>query len=78
MILAGDHHQLPPTVCSAEALARGFGSTMFERLFSMFGDFVSRMLVVQYRMHETIMKWSSETFYENRYAGLVDENLLSS
>lgn len=31
-IFAGDHKQLPPTVKSKEAEARGFGKTLFEEL----------------------------------------------
>lgn len=31
-VLAGDHLQLPPTVISEQAAARGLGRTLFERL----------------------------------------------
>lgn len=63
-VLAGDHHQLPPTVTSADACKRGFDVTLFSRLMSMRGsESFSQMLEVQYRMHHAIMDWSSREFY---------------
>lgn len=64
LVLAGDHCQLPPTVISAEAAAQGFGVSLQERLISLHGPQVARRLKVQYRMHEAIMGFSSEEFYE--------------
>jgi len=64
VVLAGDHCQLPPTVLSAEAAAQGFGVSLLERLVGLYGTEVTRRLQVQYRMHEAIMNFSSQEFYE--------------
>lgn len=64
IVLAGDHCQLPPTVLSREAAQEGFHVSMLERLVERFGDSAVRRLDVQYRMHQTIMRFSSEQFYE--------------
>ncbi len=67
VVLAGDHLQLPPTVRSVEAAAGGLTRTLFERLADQETTAsASRMLTVQYRMHEQVMGWSSQTFYEGR------------
>jgi ATP-dependent RNA/DNA helicase IGHMBP2 len=64
LVLAGDHCQLPPTVVSAEAAREGFAVSMFERLMQLHGPSVARRLRVQYRMHESIMRFSSDEFYD--------------
>jgi DNA polymerase III delta prime subunit len=64
LVLAGDHRQLPPTVVSPEAVAQGFAVSLFERLMELHGQQIARRLVVQYRMHEAIMGFSSEEFYD--------------
>ncbi|MDY0165580.1 MAG: AAA domain-containing protein [Thermoguttaceae bacterium] len=64
VVLAGDHCQLPPTVVSREAAAGGFGVSLFERLLALYGPPIARRLAVQYRMHEAIMGFSSNEFYE--------------
>jgi ATP-dependent RNA/DNA helicase IGHMBP2 len=64
LILAGDHCQLPPTVISTEATKEGFGVSLQERLIKRYGEkAISRRLTVQYRMHATIMQFSSQEFY---------------
>ncbi|MGA1606800.1 MAG: AAA domain-containing protein, partial [Planctomycetota bacterium] len=40
--------------------------TLFEKLVDAHGDSIVRMLTVQYRMHEAIMRWSSDALYEGR------------
>ncbi|XP_021282252.1 DNA-binding protein SMUBP-2 isoform X1 [Herrania umbratica] len=65
-ILAGDHLQLPPTIQSVEAERKGLGRTLFERLADLYGDKVTSMLTVQYRMHELIMNWSSKELYNSK------------
>ena len=65
-VLAGDHLQLPPTVLSPEAESGGLGRTLFERLVRRHGHRCGTMLTVQYRMHEAIMRWSSEELYGGR------------
>jgi superfamily I DNA and/or RNA helicase len=65
LILAGDHFQLPPTVVSREAERAGFAISLQERLIELFGAAaISRRLIEQYRMHEAIMGFSSEEFYD--------------
>src|SRR5439155_12317463 len=62
--LAGDHCQLPPTILSREAADEGFGISLMERLVGRYGPLVTRRLNVQYRMHEAIMNFSSQQFYD--------------
>lgn len=64
LVLAGDHFQLPPTVISSEAIAKGFGISLLERLMLQSGPHISRRLTVQYRMHQEIMEFSSREFYD--------------
>ncbi|QGJ70835.1 P-loop containing nucleoside triphosphate hydrolase [Planctomycetales bacterium 10988] len=66
LILAGDPCQLPPTIVSDEAQREGFGISLPERLLSEHGTKISQLLEVQYRMHESIMAFSSREFYEDR------------
>ena len=73
LILAGDHLQLPPTILSDEARKQGFAVSMMERLVNHYGDDVTRQLTVQYRMHEDIMAFSSQHFYENTL--IADESV---
>jgi ATP-dependent RNA/DNA helicase IGHMBP2 len=63
VVLAGDHQQLPPTVKSEKAGA--LRETLFEKAIKRQPE-ASRMLEVQYRMHEQIMQFSSEQFYDGR------------
>ncbi len=64
-IFAGDHQQLPPTIKSIEAAKQGLSETLFEKGIRKQTQCAS-MLQVQYRMHEQIMKFSSEYFYEGK------------
>jgi superfamily I DNA and/or RNA helicase len=64
VVLAGDHCQLPPTVLSREAVEQGYHVSLMERLVELYGNDVTRRLDVQYRMHESIMGFSSAEFYE--------------
>ncbi|MEO1618385.1 MAG: AAA domain-containing protein [Planctomycetota bacterium] len=64
VVMAGDHCQLPPTVLSDEAAAQGMRDSMMHRLIEREGPSIFRRLTVQYRMHEAIMNFSSEAFYE--------------
>ncbi len=63
VLLAGDHCQLPPTVVSTEAAREGYSKSMLERLVQTHGAAITRQLEVQYRMHESIMRFSSAQFY---------------
>ncbi|MCH5181718.1 MAG: AAA family ATPase [Prevotellaceae bacterium] len=62
VVFAGDHCQLPPTVKSPEALRGGLGRTLMEHLAETKPECV-RLLTVQYRMNEELMRFSSDWFY---------------
>jgi superfamily I DNA and/or RNA helicase len=63
VVLAGDHQQLPPTIKSEKAGA--LRETLFEKCIRRQPE-TARMLEVQYRMHEQIMEFSSEQFYDGK------------
>ncbi len=65
VVLAGDHQQLPPTVKSEQAAREGLRETLFEKCIKR-QPATARMLTVQYRMHEQIMQFSSEQFYDGQ------------
>jgi predicted DNA helicase len=71
-ILVGDHKQLPPTILNPEAAQSGLQHTLFERLAHHHETdpgspgSVRSLLRTQYRMHETIMDFSSRAFYDDR------------
>ncbi len=64
VVAAGDHCQLPPTVVSPDAQREGFAVSLLERLMRTDSETLSRRLDVQYRMHASIMGFSSAEFYE--------------
>jgi predicted DNA helicase len=64
VVFAGDAFQLPPTIYSEEAKKKGLGITLFERLQKILPPEVQTLLRIQYRMHETIMGFSSQQFYQ--------------
>ncbi|KAJ2513867.1 hypothetical protein H4217_006082 [Coemansia sp. RSA 1939] len=80
LILAGDHHQLPPTV---KSLGKSTGTasknnskgghdmrvlekSMFERVQALLGEQVCVMLTTQYRMHKLIMEIPSNALYDKK------------
>ena len=63
LVLAGDHCQLPPTIISSEARRQGFHISLMEKLVQQHGDSIACRLNTQYRMHEQIMRFSSDEFY---------------
>jgi ATP-dependent RNA/DNA helicase IGHMBP2 len=65
LVLAGDHCQLPPTIKSEEAARKGLSTTLLEKCVSLHPEAVT-LLEVQYRMHERIMGYASEVFYDRR------------
>ena len=79
IVLAGDHCQLPPTIKCYEAARGGLERTLMEKVVAGKPSAVS-LLKVQYRMHEDIMRFSSDWFYggeleaapEIRHRGILD------
>lgn len=65
VVLAGDHHQLPPTIKCIEAARGGLDQTLMQKITARKPESVS-LLTTQYRMHEDIMRFSSEWFYNNQ------------
>lgn len=65
VIFAGDHQQLPPTIKSNEAAKAGLAQTLFEKGIAKHPEW-SSMLQTQYRMHEAIMAFSSQYFYDSK------------
>jgi len=63
VVLAGDPFQLPPTVKSMEAARGGLSKTLIERCLELLPDAV-HLLDVQYRMHQSIMDFSNQYFYD--------------
>ncbi len=65
IVLAGDHCQLPPTILSQPAAKAGLDVSLMQRLVEHYGDAITKQLTVQYRMHERIMQFSSQHFYDD-------------
>ncbi len=72
-VFAGDAHQLPPTIYSKEAAEGGLAVTLFDRLKDLLPSSVQTLLRVQYRMHEDIMRFPSESFYDGQL--IADESV---
>jgi predicted DNA helicase len=64
LVLAGDHEQLPPTILSRYQGRGSLAYTLFERFHDVLPETSRLRLEVQYRMHEDIMRFSSDSFYE--------------
>ena len=65
VIFAGDHQQLPPTVKCQEAVKGGLGRTLMQQIVEHCPAAV-RMLTMQYRMNEELMRFSSDWFYDGK------------
>jgi DNA polymerase alpha-associated DNA helicase A len=91
-VCAGDHLQLPPTIKSLNDTTKKPASekkdkkgavtletTLFDRLLALHGPSIKRMLTTQYRMHEKIMRFPSNTLYDAKLiaADAVKDRLLS-
>lgn len=88
VILAGDHLQLPPTIKSlnSKSAKKKFNegdirleTTLFDRMLTLHGEDIKRMLTTQYRMHEKINAFPSEALYESKLvaADFVKARLLT-
>jgi len=62
VVLAGDPFQLPPTVKDLDAARQGLSVTLIERCLETLPEHVC-LLTVQYRMHQAIMGFSNQYFY---------------
>ena len=62
-VLAGDVHQLGPTVVSTEAAEGGLCVTLMDRLSEAYGGALTVRLCEQYRMHAAISEWASRATY---------------
>lgn len=79
VVFAGDHCQLPPTIKCYEASKNGLSQTLMEHIVARHKGAVS-LLNIQYRMNESIMRFSSDWFYggnlyaapEVKYRGILD------
>ncbi|MDB5263898.1 MAG: DNA-binding protein [Adhaeribacter sp.] len=65
VVLAGDHCQLPPTVKSLAAEKGGLEVTLFQKCIHRQPD-LAVMLRTQYRMHQNIMQFSNQQFYDGQ------------
>lgn len=65
VIFAGDHCQLSPTIKSNLAAKNGLSTTLLEKCVALHPEAVI-LLEEQYRMHESIMGYSSGVFYEGK------------
>lgn len=63
VILTGDPFQLPPTVKNIDAAKGGLSTTLLEKCVERMDEV--QLLNIQYRMHEQIMGFSNQEFYNN-------------
>lgn len=80
LILAGDHCQLPPTIKSQEAARAGLEESLLEKCVKLHPEAVT-LLKEQYRMHEAIMTYSSNFFYNSAliaHQSVADRKLFSA
>lgn len=75
LVLAGDNKQLPPTIKTSdnEKIMKNLERTLFDRLFSLYGDEFKNLLNVQYRMNSRIMEFSSDEMYDGKL--VADESV---
>lgn len=68
VFFAGDHHQLPATVKSKEAVKLGLSETLLDRMTDSIKHHY--LLTEQYRMNDAILSFSNDQFYD----GLLRSN----
>jgi ATP-dependent RNA/DNA helicase IGHMBP2 len=64
VILAGDHHQLPPTIKSQGAREKGLETTILDLMTDYIKE--SSLLTIQYRMNQKILGFSNKLFYDGK------------
>jgi len=64
VFFAGDHHQLPATVKSKEAIKMGLSETLLDRMTVAIKHHY--LLTEQYRMNDSILSFSNAQFYDNQ------------
>ncbi|RMX99611.1 hypothetical protein D0868_09450, partial [Hortaea werneckii] len=66
--IAGDEHPTPGNPKDNDPLASSASleTTLFDRLLTLHGPTIKRMLTTQYRMHETIMAFPSAALYDSK------------
>jgi len=64
LVLIGDHKQLPAVCLSKEAEAKGYNTSLFERLM-LSSAVPSVMLNVQFRMRPDIARFPNDVFYDS-------------
>ena len=69
VFFAGDHHQLPATVKSSEAVKLGLSETLLDRMTNSIKHHY--LLTEQYRMNDAILSFSNDMFYK----GLLRSNV---
>lgn len=62
-ILAGDHHQLPPTILSFQAAQQGLRHSILDLALHVVPEI--HLLNIQYRMRKSIAGFSSSYFYQD-------------
>ncbi len=72
VIIVGDFNQIGPVVNTNTQLSC---YTLFERMYKIYKEKLSKMLRIQYRMHEKIMKFPSLHFYDNNL--IADDHVAS-
>lgn len=65
LVLVGDQCQLPPTVQSSEAEARGLSVSLYSRMIDG-GGLSPYLLDTQYRSHPLLVAFSARAFYQGR------------
>jgi superfamily I DNA and/or RNA helicase len=65
VVLAGEHHHLPPTIKNYDAARQGLAITLMERIVCNQPEVVT-LLKVQYRMNDAIIQFSSKWFYDGK------------
>ncbi|KAG6070125.1 hypothetical protein E4U16_002571 [Claviceps sp. LM84 group G4] len=64
----GEEEEEEDGTASQHGIIEGMGleTTLFDRLLSLHGPSIKRMLTTQYRMHESIMRFPSDELYESK------------